>query len=180
MRNSNSIKPFAKASIGSDKGSKRLPVDETILKGEIISFSFSKFVCKSFKSGEFNNMFFCVYDSLAFILLLIQKLTEFCKMNVFELKEGGKSTRCHPVNGDSLDLLKKILIQHNFSKQFIEQQEFYELTISRANCRFFGYFVNSVFYIVIIDPHHLMYKNQKFYSKNDIITKSFDPWKEIN
>ena len=100
MRNSNSIKPFAKASIGSDKGSKRLPVDETILKGEIVSFSFSKFVCKSFKSGEFNNMFFCVYDSLAFILLLIQKLTEFCKMNVFELKEGGKSTRCHPVNGE--------------------------------------------------------------------------------
>lgn len=152
----------------------KVDINETVL------FSFKHFKCKSIKTKEFTNKFFCKDEFIERILYFIQKLTDYSKMTFPQLKESGKSTRCHIVSGESLKELKKLLGELGMSQELMEQiGEFFELSVSKSKGRFFGYFVGNVFYVLLLDPHHLVYKMNGFYSKNDVISKSYDPWKEI-
>ena len=139
-------------------------------------FSFSKFKCQCIRTKEFSNLYGHITESMTYFSKLIEKLSEFSKMAPSELKNAGKSTRCHPIKNKAKELLYVLLKELGFSQPFLDQQEFFELTLGTSFGRFFGYFVENCFYIVLFDPHHLLYKDLKFYCKNDIMIKSYDPW----
>lgn len=148
-------------------------------KKQTVSFSFSDFKCQSVKNDKFCNHFKHITDYGRFISLFLSKLSSFSSMTVQELREGNKSTRCHPVQGENLKLLKEILLYIGLPKEKIEQiEEFYQITVATSSGRVMGYFVGSIYYVVLIDPHHLLYPDMKK-SVNQDMCNTYDPWVEL-
>lgn len=157
----------------------RLPATQVDLKKQKVSFSFSDFICKSYKDERFNNQFKRLSDYGKFTAMFINRLSEFSSMTVHELKCGGRSTRCHLIENDNRQLLIEILENLGISHMKIEQiEDFYQLTISAGNGRFMGYFIGNIFYVLLIDPYHLLYPNLKK-SANQDLCNAYDPWKEL-
>lgn len=172
------MKPFNVTNV--DSRSAKLVPTSSIPTNAYVSFSFKNLMCQCIQNRDFNNKFSNQDECMKYYMYLIQKLNSFSAMTVDQLKSSGDSTRCHPVEGENLSLLKSILKLMGMSNDFLKQIEvFHEMTITTSNGRFFGHFLNNVFYILLLDPHHLLYKNLSFYCKNDIICKSYNPWEEI-
>lgn len=156
-----------------------IPTTQLESQDRTVSFSFADFMCKSIRNDRFNNMFKRFSEYGKFSVLFLKKLSDFSSMSVQELKSGGRSTRCHLIEGENLELLKDILCEVGLSKNKVEQiEEFYQLTISTANGRFMGYFLGNVFYVLLIDPYHLLYPNL-MKSVNQDLCNSYDPWEEL-
>ncbi|MGE4549169.1 MAG: hypothetical protein AB7C89_06420 [Intestinibacillus sp.] len=159
--------------------SQNIPTTELESKNLNVSFSFSDFKCQSVKNDCFNNKFQRFSDYGKFVSMFLDKLSNFSNMSVQELKEGGKSTRCHIIDGKNLEMMLDIMLELGMPQNKLDQiEDFYELTISAANGRFMGYFVGTVFYIVFFDPHHLLYPNLKKSAHQDLCN-SYDPWTEF-
>ncbi|MCB6366672.1 hypothetical protein LI291_10855 [Intestinibacillus massiliensis] len=157
----------------------KIPATNIAVQPIAVSFSFADFKCKSFRDERFNNCFKHFGDYGKFIAMFIAKLSNFSSMTVQELKLGGKATRCHKVENKNRELLEDILKSTGMKEEKIEQiEEFYQLTISTSNGRFMGYFIGNVFYVVLIDPHHLLYPDLKK-SMNQDLCNPYDPWKEF-
>lgn len=175
--NTNSTLPVSKVT----EPKAKFPTSE-LRNEENVSFSFKYLKPKSICCKEFNNKFFSIATCIEFISTFLEKLSHFSSFKVNELKNARNedSTRCHPVKGKPLKLLEDILVNYlEFSPKFLNQieSEFYELTIEKSKGRFFGFIIGNVYYIVLLDPHHLLYKIDGYYAKNDLATFRYDFWK---
>jgi len=161
-----------------------LPKSETSPK--TITFSFSKFCCKSIKSRSinFNNCFKNMWEYAEWSLKLIYRLSEFSKYTPIELKTGGDSTRCHPVRGKRLEKLKNILnelgVVTSIEDDQIMEDGYYELSLGASEGRIFGYFCGNIYFITLFDPHHLLYEQLEYGCQYDLYYKNYDPWLELH
>lgn len=144
-------------------------------------FSFEKFKCVSIKNKEFNNCFKDMWEYGEWSLKLIERLAKFSTMKALELKSSGKSVRCHQVNGENLIKLKSVLeaVGLELNEQ-LEECDYYELSLGASDGRVFGYFIGSVYYVLLFDPHHLIYQQLKYGSQQDLLYRNYNPWKNIS
>lgn len=144
-------------------------------------FSFEKFKCTSIKNKNksFNNCFDSMWEYAEWSLKFIDRLSNFSAMGALTLRASGKSGRCHPVKGGNLTKLKTILetIGLELNEQF--EDDYYELSLGAGSGRVFGIFIGNIYYILLFDPHHLIYQQLQFGSQHDLLHKNYDPWKAI-
>lgn len=144
-------------------------------------FSFEKFKCISIKNKEFNNCFKNMWEYGEWSLKLIERLSKFSTMKALELKSSGKSTRCHSVKGRSLIKLKSVLEATGLElNEQLEDYDYYELSLGAAEGRVFGYFIGNTYYVLLFDPHHLIYQQLQYESQHDLLYKNYDPWQIIS
>lgn len=144
-------------------------------------FSFEKFKCTSIKNKDFNNCFKNMWEYGEWSLKLIERLSKFSTMKALELKSSGKSVRCHPVNGDNLIKLKSVLEATGLElNEQLEDYDYYELSLGAGDGRVFGYFIGSIYYVLLFDPHHLIYKQLQYGSQQDLLYRNYNPWERIS
>lgn len=144
-------------------------------------FSFEKFKCISIKNKEFNNCFKNMWEYAEWSLKLIDRLSKFSTMKALELKSSGKSVRCHPVTGVNLLKLKSVLEASGVElNEQLEDCDYYELSLGASDGRIFGYFIGSVYYVLLFDPHHLIYQQLQYGSQQDLLYRNCDPWERIS
>ena len=157
-----------------------LPVNKPNNKNVV--FSFQNFKCISIKNKEFNNHFKSIYEYAVWSLKLINRISKFSTMKVPELlRISHKGPRCHQVTGKRLTKLKSILSSINVElNEQLEDCDYYELSLGQAEGRIFGYFIDNIYYIVLFDPHHLIYEQLEYGSQQDLLYRNFNPWKVIS
>lgn len=144
-------------------------------------FSFENFKCRSIKNREFNNCFTHLWEYGEWSIKLIERLSNFSTMKASELKSAGNSTRCHPVEGKNLEKLKRILELAGLTlNEQLENESYYELSIGASSGRIFGYFIGNIYYVLLFDPHHLIYQQLQYGSQHDLLHKNYDPWSPMS
>ncbi|MDC4240682.1 hypothetical protein NE398_10975 [Clostridium tertium] len=163
------------------KPNKLIPTSK--VNSKVLIFSFKYFMCLSMKNKEFNNCFSSIYDYATWITFFIDRISNFSQMTLNEIACSGKTTRFHPVENGHLIKLKSILLKMGINvDQLFQQQEdesFYELSFGTGNGRMFGYLIDNQYYILLIDPNHLVYMNCEKGGKHDLLHKHYDPWNEL-
>lgn len=159
--------------------SSKLPT--TKVQNQKVIFSFERFKCISIKNKQFNNCFASINAYVKWSTLLFQRLQKFSENTVPELKKAGTSTRCHSVTGNTLIKLKDILKESGLDIDINEQlEEYWELSLGTSSGRIFGYFISNVYYIILFDPHHLIYPKLEYGAQHDLLYNNYDPWNEIS
>lgn len=104
-------------------------------------------------------------------------------MSISEIKGAGKSTRFHIVKGGPLKKLKSVLKEIGLDVDKVFQQEseenYYEVSFGKANGRIFGYLINNIYYVLLMDPNHLIYKCTEKGGNHDLLYKRYDPWTNL-
>lgn len=158
----------------------KLPL-ATLKNDEYMIFSYKYFNCTSLKSSEFNNCFKNQDDYAKWITFCLNRISNLSTMKIPEISNAGTSTRFHPVDGGALTKLKQILIQIGLDVDKIFKQEgsenFYELSFGTGNGRMFGYLIDNRYYVLLMDPNHLVYKCVEKGGNHDLLYKNYDPWK---
>lgn len=147
-----------------------------------IIFSYKYFNCQSLKNDIFNNCFFSMGEYAKWITMFFKKISNYSSMEIGEIMSAGKSTRFHPVQNSELIKLKDILKSINIDCDKIFSQEegnqFYELSVETGQGRLFGYLIENIYYILLLDPNHLIYMNTSKGGKQDLLHKRYDPWED--
>lgn len=176
----NQNRRFPVSSVQSDNVVKNKIPTSKAEKDNSIIFSMKHLKCTSVKNSSFNNCFYSISVYANWITLFLKKITEFSSMSVQELSQGGKSTRFHTVEDGDLAKLKKIVKEAGLDVDKLFKQEesnsYYELSFGTSRGRMFGYLAGNTYYILLIDPHHLVYPNYSKGAKEALISNRYDPW----
>ena len=104
-------------------------------------------------------------------------------MTLGELKNSGRSLRFHSVENKNLMKLKNILLSLGLDTELIfnqsEATDYYEISLGAASGRIFGYLIENIFFVLLLDPNHLIYPYLEKGATQDLLYKRYDPWKEI-
>lgn len=150
---------------------------------DYIIFSYKYFNCTSLKNSNFNNCFKNQYDYAKWITFCLDRLSNLSTMRIPEIGGAGSITRFHPVERSALAKLKEILSHTGLNVELIFQQEesenYYELSFGKGNGRMFGYLIENRYYILLMDPNHLVYKCVEKGAKYDLLYKNYDPWTNL-
>lgn len=150
---------------------------------ENIIFSYKYFKCASVKNNDFNNCFKNILDYAEWITFCLDRLSNFSTMSIGELGNSGNTARFHPVEDKHLAKLKGILKGLGLSADDIfsqdESQNYYELSFGTGNGRMFGYLIDNIYFVLLLDPNHLVYINASKGAKNDLYYKNYKPWEEL-
>ena len=109
----------------------------------------------SFKYWQENHPKFSIYkQDKNYFITLLERLKNLSKLTVKELLSSrSKSLRCHPIEW-SYTTEKEFGIPNE--EQLVDTP--YQLSISaNAYGRIHGFFIENIFYIVWLDPNHLLY-----------------------
>lgn len=163
---------------------KSIPVGEMVDRNlKTIIFSYKYFSCSCLKNKIFNNCFKNIDDYAIWITLCVERITKFSTMNIGDLIGAGTSARFHPVEDIHLNKLREILssINANINIMFPqnESNDFYELSFGTSSGRMFGYLIENIYYVLLMDPNHLVYQYADKGAKQDLYFKLYDPWKEL-
>ena len=60
-----------------------------------------------------------------------------------------------------------------------EATDYYEISLGAASGRIFGYLIENIFFVLLLDPNHLIYPYLEKGATQDLLYKRYDPWKEI-
>jgi hypothetical protein len=160
---------------------KKLPTTSLNKKNIIISYRY--FNCISSKNRNFNNCFSGMYDYSIWITFFLKRITEFSTMSISELINASTSTRFHPVENKHLKKLKYVICNTGLKVDELfaqdESQNYYELSFGTGNGRIFGYLIENIYYVLLLDPNHLIYKNASKGGQQDLLHKRYDPWNEL-
>lgn len=160
----------------------RLPVVNPRTNSCIV-FSYKYFNCSSVKNSEFNNCFNSIYNYAEWITLCLERISKFSTMSIGEISQSGRSVRFHPVECEHLVKLKSILMCTGLDVDKIfpqnEAQNYYELSLGTASGRVFGYLIENHYYILLLDPNHLVYKCTSKGGNYDLLYKNYDPWNSL-
>lgn len=161
--------------------STKIPITKS--KENNIIFSYKYFKCVSKKDKIFNNCFSSIYNYATWITLVIERIANFSTMDVNEIKNSGSSARFHLVQDGDLDKLKRVLCNIGLKLDDIFSQEesnnYYELSFGKGNGRMFGYLIDNNYYILLMDPNHLIYENLSKGAKYSLLHKNYDPWNSL-
>lgn len=103
---------------------------------------------------------------------MFKKISE-TKYSAFVAKDSTFSRHVHTVNGKELNKIKKIIsaaylentgdthAMENFADQNIKDSEIWEIGFENDKGRIFGCFTENVFKPILLDPHHLIYKEEE-------------------
>lgn len=152
-----------------------LPVTE--IQSRNVVFSLESFKCTSINNKIFNNKFSNIEEYAKWSLYFISYLSKYSTMKSIDIKTAGKAGRCHTVKDNELKKLKGVLqkLGYNLNEQ-IEEYDYYQISVGTSNGRVYGYFIDNIFYILLLDPHHLIYEDKKHGAKHCLQNKKFDPW----
>lgn len=154
---------------------------KTEIENPNVVFSFEKFRCISVKNKEFNNCFTHLWEYGQWSLRLLERLSNFSSMKASDLKSAGNSTRCHQVKDKDLEKLKKVLVSAGLKlNEQLEDSDYFELSLGASSGRIFGYFVGNIYYVLLFDPHHLIYQQLQYGSQHDLLHKNYDPWIDVS
>ena len=166
----------------SAKGDKKLPVNNLGVNDHII-FSYKYFICKSLKNSYFNNCFSSQYTYTEWITFYLSRIVNLSTMSLTEIKGAGKTLRFHNVEKDALSKLKNVLKEIGLSVDEVFQQSspanYYQISFGTGNGRVFGYLINNIYYILLMDPNHLIYKCSEKGGNYDLLHKNYDPWTNL-
>lgn len=178
----NKINRLPTTALNQDNNIKKFPVNNLNINDHMI-FSYKYFRCKSLKNSYFNNCFFSQYDYAEWITFCLSRIANFSTMSISEIKGAGKSTRFHTVKRGNLKKLKSVLkeIGLDVDKVFKQESEenYYELSFGTGNGRIFGYLINNIYYVLLMDPNHLIYKCNEKGGNHDLLYKRYDPWTNL-
>lgn len=164
------------------KENNTLPIT-TVKKKESIIFSYKYFKCNSLKSKEFNNCFKNQDDYAKWITFYLKRIAEISTMKIGVISSSGSTLRFHPVEDNHLIKLKSILKSMDLDVDEVfnqnESQNYYELSMGTGNGRMFGYLIENIYFLLLLDPNHLVYMNASKGAKNDLYYKNYDPWYEL-
>lgn len=159
----------------------KIPVSD--IKENRILFSYKHFICDCAKGKDFTNCFKDLLSYAKWITLCIKKLSEISTMTLAEVNSSGSSLRFHSVEGKNLIKLKEILLSLGVKIDDIfsqaESSNYYQLSLGTANGRIFGYLIGNVFFVLLMDPHHLIYPCLEKGSTQDLLYTRYNPWKEL-
>ena len=101
----------------------KVPVNKYYFNN-LITFSFKSFQYKCIQNSKFTNKYGCAEACSEFLACFLEKMHHYSTMNINEIKNpnNAKSIKCHPVQGESLELLIEILSEAGNGK-LIEQLE---------------------------------------------------------
>lgn len=127
--------------------SNKLGIELTKLKPQGISFSF-----KYYQNGH--NKFSCNEKAATYWLTLIERLKALSGLSHRELlMNRSSSLRCHPIKWENTS-------ENGFGlpneEQLVDTPYQFSLS-SNEYGRVHGFFIDEVFYIVWLDPDHLLY-----------------------
>lgn len=166
-------------SINKESITKKLPVNNLSNNDHII-FSYKYFRCKSLKNSYFNNCFSSQYDYAQWITFYLSRIVNISTMSLSEIRGSGKTIRFHNVESGALNKLKDVLREIDLDVDQIFQQgsqeNYYQVSFGTGNGRMFGYLINNIYYILLIDPNHLIYKCNEKGGNHDLLHKNYDPW----
>lgn len=92
-----------------------------------------------------------------YFLKLIERLKNVSGMTRGDMKRNAKSLRYHPIDFLRDDLSRKTL---GYGEELDE--EAYQFSISsNEHGRVHGYFIDNKFYVVWLDPNHILYKGKE-------------------
>lgn len=112
-----------------------------------ISFSFKYY-------NENHNKFSCTEKEAIYWLTLLKRLKDLSSLTVQELLVNRSSTlRCHPINWE--DTSERGFGLPN-EEQLVDTPYQFSLS-SNEHGRIHGFFIGEIFYIVWLDPDHLLY-----------------------
>lgn len=127
--------------------SKKLKIQKTPIPRLNVSFSF--------KYWQNNHPKFSILEQdKNYFITLLERLKDLSPWTVQELLlNRSKAIRCHPIEwSDTTE--KEFGIQNE--EQLVDTP--YQITVSaNAYGRIHGFFIDNIFYIVWLDPNHLLY-----------------------
>ena len=166
----------------SSKTKKTLPTVQCKSKNNVL-FSYKYFKCASLKNNEFNNCFKNILDYAQWITFCLERISYISTMSIGELYNSGSVVRFHHVKDESLAKLKEVLKELNLNVDDIfsqdESQSYYELSLGAGNWRIFGYLIENMYFILLLDPNHLIYPNVSKGAKQDLLYKNYKPWEQL-
>lgn len=158
-----------------------IPVSK-IEEGKML-FSYKHFICECSNEKEFNNRFKSMYHYAKWITLYTKRISEVSTMTLAEVNSSGKSLRFHLVKGENLNKLKTVLRNLGIKLEDVfrqsESNNYYELSLGAANGRIFGYLIDNVFFVLLMDPNHLIYPCLEKGATQDLLHTRYDPWDEL-
>lgn len=158
-----------------------LPVSTVNDKRMLLSFRYFK--CNCVANKEFNNCYQNTTHYSTWLTLAMKRLSEITTMTLGELNNSGRSLRFHSVENENLNKLKSVLLNLGLDVEFIfnqsESNDYYEISLGAANGRIFGYLIENIFFVLLLDPNHLIYPCVAKGATQDLLFKRYNPWEEI-
>jgi hypothetical protein len=131
--------------------SNRSGIEPTLLAPVGISFSFKYY-------QDSHESFHCRDKGASYLLTLLDRLKSLSGLSVRELLTNRSSAlRCHPI--DWVDTSEAGFGLPN-EEQLVDTPYQFSLSANEHG-RVHGFFINEVFYIVWLDPEHLLYPGKK-------------------
>lgn len=178
----NSKRKLPTTNISQGNISKKFPVN-SLNNNEHMIFSYKYFNCRSLKNSYFNNCFYSQYDYAQWITFYLSRIVNLSTMSISEIRSAGKTTRFHNVERGALNKLKNVLKEIGLDVEQVFQQgsqeNYYEVSFGTGNGRMFGYLINNIYYVLLMDPNHLIYKCNEKGGNHDLLHKNYDPWTNL-
>lgn len=157
------------------------PVSEVNDKRMLLSFRYFK--CNCVANKEFNNCYQNTTHYSTWLTLAMKRLSEITTMTLGELNNSGRSLRFHSVENKNLIKLKSVLLDLGLDVELTfnqsESNDYYEISLGAANGRIFGYLIENIFFVLLLDPNHLIYPYFAKGATQDLLFKRYNPWEEI-
>ena len=116
------------------------------------AFQGISFLFKFYQNGH--DKFSCIDKEITYCLVLLDRLKNLSCLSVQELLANRSSTlRCHPIKWE--DTTEDAFGLPN-EEQLVDTPYQFSLS-SNEHGRVHGFFIDDVFYIVWLDPNHLLY-----------------------
>ena len=146
----------------SKKNKRKAPVAGNLPKTSKIVASpvYNQNLSFSFKYVDTGSSVFTLKNQqMRYIFLIIERLKEFSAIskNTLISNRNDKSTRFHPINWKDTAYPKGFSIKETE----LWQEKSYQFSLGKSKGRIAGFLIDSVFYIVWVDPKHKIYPMYK-------------------
>jgi len=91
----------------------------------------------------------------SWFIKLFERKKALCGMSLQEIKQSGKATRCHRIDWSKTKKPKGFGIKA--LSPDVDDETYQMMGISKGRGRLLGFFIETTFYLVLIDPYHKLY-----------------------
>jgi len=119
-----------------------------------------KYLSFSFKYLKGTEKFPTHHEDPAYLPTLMDRLVNISRMKSMELiQNNSQALRCHTIDWEKNNVTEKNFGIQN-EEQIVSKPFQFQIT-ANAYGRVHGFFINEVFYIRWLDPHHNLYEREK-------------------
>jgi hypothetical protein len=151
---------------------------KNIKKPSTVKLDFRYFVYKPFRYKDFLNYFHNENEYNSVMENLYRKLIPYCDCyNISQLQTESKhnhyveNDKKYNYNDKVIEILEECIKQNytTFDIRNVDKDGFFQLSTTNG-LRILCYVLSNTIYILFLDPHHLIYKNQTFNKDYDNYT----------